>query len=587
MGMVEPLLVFDLKLGTQVNLGSRLDPSRDYALVCDADLSVPDTPPGLKLKDRAAYRLASPWPRDLRVVYAGTLYWEARIEQKEPVQPIRLTLESLPGETVEIGSACRANVIGVPEDATLVSLVAGGSSYSMSQQGTVWQTSGPMQVTLAVALGEERVRVCVTGPGYARTVTPKSSLRLCGIASFETESNADVEPKWTLLNRHRPLNRADGSGRARVFVEAMNSQLFEGSRFVGKVSPRGLQMGDLCGWGAPLIVRSERSPDMTFVEAVEDYGRGRFLPPLFRGQTGACLSWRTPMPPSNGHQILVWSDLSQEPQRFGVNEVSSQKDDTLWKLPDLGSVAFMAVAYKGERRASYAATEPTINVLRTARSPALFALFRWLRLPILNSSLRSLMQEAVVQVPAEFVHGWRSVEALPYGLVHRQAEQGLDAVIREFLWNHMDRNETRMERLARAFPLEVTAQGEAEFFKSSLSRLGEICPSLAYNLAKHKVRGDKYRKYVRAVAAAMLHQPADCQQLRDKLTAACHDCADLLGIPSDALEANVNAFGAYLDNQPSNYKLVEEDLRRLGETSRGRQFLAASLLLRLVERNRF
>jgi len=41
MGMVEPLLVFDLKLGTQVNLGSRLDPSRDYALVCDADLSVP------------------------------------------------------------------------------------------------------------------------------------------------------------------------------------------------------------------------------------------------------------------------------------------------------------------------------------------------------------------------------------------------------------------------------------------------------------------------------------------------------------------------------------------------------------------
>ena len=124
MGMGEPLLIFDLKLGTQVNLASRLDPSRDYALVCDADLSVPDTPPGLKLKDRAAYRLASPWPRDLRVVCAGTLYWQARIEQKEPVQPIRLTLESLPGETVEIGSACRANVIGVPEDATLAHVCA-------------------------------------------------------------------------------------------------------------------------------------------------------------------------------------------------------------------------------------------------------------------------------------------------------------------------------------------------------------------------------------------------------------------------------------------------------------------------------
>jgi hypothetical protein len=587
MGMAEPLLVFDLKLGRQVNLTSRLDPSRDYALMCDTDLSVPDATQCLKLKDRAAYRLASPWPQDLRVVCDGILYWQPSIGQREPYQPIRLTLESLPGETGEVGSACRLNLTGVPEDATLVELITGGSSHVMAKEGAVWQTSHPLQITLGIALGEERIRIRLTGPCYARTVTPKSSLRLRGIASFETDSNADEEPKWTLLNRRRPLNRADGSGRARVFVEATNSQLFEGSRFVGKVSPRGLQMKDLYGWGAPLIVRSERQSDTRLVEAVEDRGRGRFLPPLLNGRTGACLCWRTPMPPRNGHQILVWSDLSQEPRRFGANEIFSQKEDTLWKLPSLGSVAFMAVAYRGERSASYWVTDPTISALRTARSPALFALFRWLKLPILNSLFRVSMQEAAVQVPAEFVRGWLGVEALPYGLVHRQAEQGLDAVIREFLWDHIDRNETRVERLARAFPSEVTDQSEAESFKSSLSRLGEICPSLAYNLAKHKVRGDKYRKYARAVAAAMLHQPADCLQLRDKLTAACRDCTGLLGIASEALEASVNAFAAYLDNQASAYKQVEPDLRRLGETSRGRQFLTASLLLRLVERSRF
>ena len=587
MGMAEPLLVFDLKLGRQVNLTSRLDPSRDYALMCDTDLIVPDATQCLKLKDRAAYRLASPWPQDLRVVCDGILYWQPSIGQREPYQPIRLTLESLPGETGEVGSACRLNLTGVPEDATLVELITGGSSHVMAKEGAVWQTSHPLQITLGIALGEERIRIRLTGPCYARTVTPKSSLRLRGIASFETDSNADEEPKWTLLNRRRPLNRADGSGRARVFVEATNSQLFEGSRFVGKVSPRGLQMKDLYGWGAPLIVRSERQSDTRLVEAVEDRGRGRFLPPLLNGRTGACLCWRTPMPPRNGHQILVWSDLSQEPRRFGANEIFSQKEDTLWKLPSLGSVAFMAVAYRGERSASYWVTDPTISALRTARSPALFALFRWLKLPILNSLFRVSMQEAAVQVPAEFVRGWLGVEALPYGLVHRQAEQGLDAVIREFLWDHIDRNETRVERLARAFPSEVTDQSEAESFKSSLSRLGEICPSLAYNLAKHKVRGDKYRKYARAVAAAMLHQPADCLQLRDKLTAACRDCTGLLGIASEALEASVNAFAAYLDNQASAYKQVEPDLRRLGETSRGRQFLTASLLLRLVERSRF
>ena len=197
------------------------------------------------------------------------------------------------------------------------------------------------------------------------------------------------------------------------------------------------------------------------------------------------------------------------------------------------------------------------------------------------------MQEAVVQVPAEFVRGWLGTETLPYGLVHRQAEQGLDSVIREFLWNHIDRNETRMERLARAFPAESAAQSEGDAFKSLLWRLGEVCPSLAYNLGRHKLRGDKYRKYARAVAAAMLHQPADCPRLRDELTLACRHCAGRLGIASEALQANTDAFAAYLDSQASNYKEVEPELRRLGETSSGRQFLTASLLLRLVERSRF
>jgi len=587
MGMTEPLLVFDLKLGTQANLASRLDPCRDYALICDTDLSVPDATQYLKVKDRAAYRLASPWSQGLRVVCDGVLYWQPRIEQREPLQQIHLTMESLPGETVEVGSACDVNVAGVPEDATVVSLIVGASSHLMAQQGTYWRTSRRLQITLGIALGEERIRIRISGPSYTRTVTPKSALSLRGIACFETEANADAEPEWTLLSRHRPLNRADGSGRARVFVESPNFQLFEGSRFVGKVSPHGLDLKALWGWGAPLSIRSERQADTILVESVEDHGRGRFLPPLFKGQTGAFLSWRTPMPPSNGHQILVWSDLSQEPRRFGANEISSQKDDTLWKLPSLGSVAAMAVAYKGVRSAVYWVTEGTIHALRTAQSPALFALFRWLKLPILNSSFRALMQEAVAQAPVEFVRGWLSVEALPYGLVHQQAEQGLDAVIREFLWNHTDRNESRMERLARAFPSEVTAQSEGESFKSSLSRLGEICPSLSYNLAKYKLRGDKYRKYVHAVAAAKLCQLPDCPQLRSTLTAACRDCASLIGISSEALLASVDAFGAHLDNQASNYKPVEPDLRRLGETSSGRQFLTASLLLRLVERNKF
>jgi hypothetical protein len=583
--MGEPLLAFDLESGASVSLTSRLNPNSDYALICDIDLSVSDVTQVLKLKDRAAYRLASPWPHGIRVICDGATYWEPRLDHREPLRPIRLTLESLRGETAEIGSVCHVNVKGIPDDATAVSLLAGNASYTMVQRGEIWQSGRPVQITLSMALGEERVRVRATGANLARTVTPRVSLNLRGIACFETESDSAAEPQWTLLNRRRPLNRADGSGRARVFVDTTRPELFEGSRFVGNVSRSALQLRDLSGWGAPLLIRSECQPDTVLVEAVDDYGRGKFLPPLFGGRTDARVSWRAPTFPSKGHQILVWFDLLREPRRLGPNEICSQEDDLLWKLPGLGSLSAMAVAYKGVRISSYWAPEATINILRKARSSHLFALLRWLKLPILNSSFRGPMQEAVVQAPAEFVSGWLGAQPLQYGLVHREAEQGLHTVVREFLWNHTDRNETGIERLARAFPAEGGIRSEAEAFKFSLSRLGDICPSLSYNLAKHKLRGDKYRRYVRAVAAAMLQQPADSLELRGKLNLACRNCAGLLGISPEQLETNVSAFGSHLDNRSSNYTNVELDLRRLGETSGGRQFLTASLLLRLVERN--
>lgn len=67
MGIGETLLIFDLGSGTSIDPASRLDPAKDYAVICDADLSIPDAIPDLRLTDRSAYRLVSPWPLDLRI----------------------------------------------------------------------------------------------------------------------------------------------------------------------------------------------------------------------------------------------------------------------------------------------------------------------------------------------------------------------------------------------------------------------------------------------------------------------------------------------------------------------------------------
>ena len=90
---------------------------------------------------------------------------------------------------------------------------------------------------------------------------------------------------------------------------------------------------------------------------------------------------------------------------------------------------------------------------------------------------------------------------------------------------------------------------------------------------------------MRAVVASLLHQPdTDTEQLRRQLTILLRENAMRAGISADVLEAGVAAFGAHLDNLVSPYSQFEAHLRRLGETARGRQFLAAVLLMRAVQR---
>jgi hypothetical protein len=590
-GLAEPLLIFELNSGARIPRFSRLHPERNYAFVCDRDFKVSSAAPSRILKDRCAFRVTAPWPRDLKVLCDGLTYWEPSISEREPVKTIHLTLESATRDIVEIGSAVRIRVVGAPDDATAITLIVGNSSFSTIRQNGEWQTEQPVPVTVRVALGEERIRVRLAGCNYARMVTPQSALHLRGLAFVESDSESNAEPQWKLLARGRPLDRVDGSGRARVFADGMRCTLYEGVALIGKVSSRGLPLRDLLGWGAKLIASLESLPEMVLVDSVEDHGLARFVPPLLGRPTGTWINWRTPTPLSREHQILLWTDLFEPPQRFGINGVVTQHDDLVWRLPSCGAVSAMAVTYQGARLASYWSPDAIIRALRRGGSGKLFSLLRWLKAPVLNSSLRPPIQEAVSRAPADFIEAWLANGGLPAGLIHRPAEQGLETVVREFLWNYRETNEHQIDRIAA-----ISSKGSVgsspshgEVFKTSLLQLSALCPSLAWTFAKCKLRGDQYRKHVQAVAAAVLGQSGapDLQQLQQRLTFASRDAAVLMGISPASLIASVGAFAAYLDRKALIDGEQERHLTRLGETLRGRQFLSASLLARLVERSRF
>jgi hypothetical protein len=325
------------------------------------------------------------------------------------------------------------------------------------------------------------------------------------------------------------------------------------------------------------------------VGASEDRGCvGLVYAGSFLGKPRNEIHLRSPLQPSAGHQLLVWQDLSKDPRIIPSSAISGDSEGLVWKLPELGAVTALAVSYEGACIGSYWKEEALVGTLKRACSSKLFALLRWMKIPVLKRSLKAPMSEAVLRSPSDFVSGWFDD---PPGLVQRQAEQGVELVVRSFLWNYNDKNEAMTDRIARAFPRSdnSTSRSEVEAFKSGLLLVGAVCPSLGYSLASRKLRGPKYAKYVRAASASMLRQPemTDLASLQVQLATERGECANLIGGRPEALESAVNAFGIYLDGQGQMPGQTETDLRILGEFSRGPLFITASLLLRLLSRSRF
>jgi hypothetical protein len=540
-----------------------------------------------KGRDRLACLLGRPITQVSTISCAGAPFWEPALVNAQPQRSFRLSLESLPGEVVEIEMAAHIQVKGVPEDALEVSLLTDSIRHPVIRIGTTWRTQQPIKITLGIATGNTRIWVLIKGSNFNRTIPPKLSLNLRGIAAVETDGQDHTDIQWKLLSKHRPLNRAAGIGKARIFAPAGTAEICEGPCSVTKRTSRAIELRELHGWGYPLITRPQENGEPTTLAcSVEDHG----CVDLFLGTMGHksfnTLYRRTPQVPSNDHSVVVWSTLHNAPRVISKNSIRSDPQGFAWSLPEIGQVAALAVAYQGCCLGSCWNSSLISSGLNQTRSTEGFALIRWLRIPVLNHTFRPYIRQAVSRAPVEFVSGWLGKGALPPGLGQRLAEQGIETVIRAFIWDHAERNESRMNLLVRAFPrslAEGEVENEADQFKRTLVHVGGICPSVAYGFAKLRVRGEKYRKLVRTAAAEMLRQTTnELQQLHAALGRLRRDCAGLIGLTQDELQGALESYRRCLDGQVSE-KRYEEHLRRLGEMVQGRQFLSAYLLMRLLD----
>jgi hypothetical protein len=200
---------------------------------------------------------------------------------------------------------------------------------------------------------------------------------------------------------------------------------------------------------------------------------------------------------------------------------------------------------------------------------------------VLNKAFRSAFSDLVRQDSPSFIRGWLEKSSLPGMLFHRDAEDGLETVIRELLWSYSERNNEAVARMVNAFPdHNIQDQDESKRFEARLTQLADDYPAIAWSLARSGRH--KHKMVIRSVAEGLAFQ-SNTTDFQPGIGRAVNDSARLIGFEPQQLNAAIVAFAARLEGAGVMTDTQVFQIRRLGETVSGRRTLAAALLLRLAE----
>jgi hypothetical protein len=583
-GFDDPFLIFDLGTGGKVDTSEILQPTRDYAVVCDPDLNVAGVT-FVKGKGRSAYRLGRPLTAAMQLRCGEDVIWEPHLSTLKAQQPLRITLGSGTQTTAEIGSPIQFVATGVPKDAESVTLCVGASATTLIPKEDGWATANFIPISLEILTGSMRLRVRVEGSHYKRAVIPKLKFNVNGIAILQLARENKKAPTWQVPKSGR-LNRASGDGLARIF-DSGDFKLREGSRLIGRKRSNTIELRDLNAWGASLCADFDGVGDRTIAQVVEDSGCIELYFPAILGGGLHRLYLRSPILPTIGHTVFVWRDADEVPSIILPNNIQVESDGFLWRFVFGGPAQLIAVAYEGICLGAYWNTDYVASQLKKPISPETIALFRWLKVPLLSDPLFDLLRRFIKQSPAIFLKGWLDESALRKPTTHRVVESGIDTVVRSLLWDYSEGRTKQLHELASAlqskFSYEPTAS-PMENFRKTLLLLGELCPALAYSMARVDSHDERYRQSILSVihAAVGLDQPT-AAQLRSALADMTRECAKLVHITSDALSLLSRRYEAFLAGKEPRFEDVIL-INRIAEYRRGREFLIAILLTYCLER---
>lgn len=596
-GLLEEVLVFDLDKERMVRAAEEwLEPNRHYAIVCDRKSEIQGCKPDEIFErsglSRKVIRLPIPLDENICITYKDYILWQPVRAGTDQRPHFPLTLRTQAAETLSLNDRSRLHLEGLPENAEFVELLIHTNTYEVHLEEGKWHTSKEVTITPELAAGQRRVWARFSAGGRKYTQKPRLAFRLLGAVVHQNRK--DETESFKILKQEDRLNRSEGTSYLRVWTPENDegAALYEGNCLVGRLKHKKIKLKDIPGHGGNLGIMSKGERYDLGITCFDTGCVRNFIPPILKEDAQLTLlhDKDSSEVKNDGYALYFWftdekrkAKLSKLPE----NNIRPNSKHRLWKI-GRSSIPCIPMAisltWKGLWLGAWWDIKRIGDYInnQTDLPERDFAMMKWLRVPVLHSTLSPAFAKVALKNPCTFIETFQNDSGLPKELRQHYQILGLDSVIRHFLWNDFPPThaggviDSVMKKKGTKGLQKVEGQIEC------LKKLLDLSPILLWEGLKEFLKNDtKAIIYLlRQFTCAQVGLPNNCEQssfnymLRKLQERASHAS----GISRERLEGIISERLCSMHNK--RWSQVEQDRADfliIGDTDSGRRYFSARM----------
>lgn len=593
-GISEEVLLFDLERERIVKAGAeRLERNRQYAILCDRKCAIEGCEP-IEIFERnkisrKAIRLSSPLDENLHIAYEDFVLWQPVREECEHRPHFSLTLSTPTTKIFTLNDRTKLFLTGLPDDAEVVRLLIHTKTYELERNGEGWHTVKDITITPELADRQRRVRVRFSSRDKAYTQEPRLEFNLLGAAMFRHKQDVDAGISFEVLKQGDQLNRSEGTINLKIWTPTQEKEavMLEGDYQVGRLRYHKIRLRDFPGHSGQLHIMSGKQ---RYPLGITCFDRGcvhSFHPPMLGCDAQMfLLSDKNPAEAADdGYVLYMWfvgENHKAKLKRIPVTSILPTSRNRIWKIRDSCNPIAVALTWKGSWLGAWWSCELICEYInrRVVLPEHDFAILKWLRVPVLDSTLLPTLKKAVLCAPCRFIKTWLYDSGLPDGIRSHDHILGLDSVVRCFLWNDFPVAYSKDAIALVAQCDDKANQGDCDV--NQLARLSDISPILLWKGMEHHLKRhpqttipliDSFTK----VQVGLLSSGSE-QQVHYRIQKIEKQVLKVTGLEEERLKEIVrNCINGLREKQWHPLERDCIDLLRLGEANWGRTYLSVRI----------